>query len=316
MPFPYTDIPNLSTWQSDSSVYFPVRSSDPVLQTIDNLVSAYNDSGNGESHPEILYYLRGSLVFWSKKVNVVPKNTAPDNTNPQNALPQTAKFSSNAEGNKAVGELLAIVTTKLTALHILSSPELLDETLFGIYGKANDDQNNDNKLLKRATQEGISYVYLEEDGLRRKYKLRFRGGIAWRWYSVKSAYALFDTTDNLESQSNDQMTHFIMDRRGRIYAGFDKDVRWFKHSSLIGGQATLAAGRLRAQDGKITQVQNDSGQHEPGHQQMRNLLERLHLYGADLSNTVIIRHHDKKRFSAAEVRGRRGAWPDGNTANW
>lgn len=316
MPFPYTDIPKLSMWQSDSSVYFPLRSSDPVLQTIDDLVSAYGDSDNGESRPEILYYLRGSLVFWSKKVNAVPKNTAPDNTNPQNALPQTAKFSSNAEGIKAVGELLAIVTTKLTQLHTVSSPELLDETLLGIYGKANDAQDYDNKTITKAKELGASYVYLEEDGLRRKYKLRFRGSVAWRWYSVKSAYAPFDTTDNLESQSNDQMTHFIMDRRGRIYAGFDKDVRWFKHSSLIGGQATLAAGRLSAKDGKIIQIENDSGHYEPGHQQMRNLLDRLHLYGADLSQTTIIRHQDKSKFSAAEVRAKRGAWPDGKTMNW
>lgn len=316
MPSPYTEIPTLTAWQSDSAAYLPVRTNDRVLQAIDGLVSAYGDSDNVESRPEILFYLRGSLIFWSKKVNVVPKNTAPDNVSPHNVLPQTAVFSSNAEGKTAVDELLAIVTTKLTELHTLTSSEALDDALFGIYGKGNDAQSYDDRMIERAKKEGKTYVYLVEDGLRRKYKLRFRNGVAWRWYSVKSAYALFDTTDNLESQSSDKMTHFIMDRRGRIYAGFDKDVAWFKHSSLIGGQGTLAAGRLGAQDGKITVIENDSGHYEPGHQQMRNLLERLHLYGADFSKTVILRHNDKKQFSAEAVRGKRGAWPDGKTANW
>jgi hypothetical protein len=310
MPFPYTDIPNLNMWQSDSSAYFPSRSTDRVLKAIDDLVSAYHDPNYAGSGPEILFYLRSALMFWAKKVNVVPKNSAPTNVNPSNALPKTSVFSGSASGNKAVDELLTIVSKKLTEHH---TSEALDDTLFQIYGKPNDDQRNDTKFLARARNEGKSYVYLEEDGLRRKYKLRFRDGIAWRWYDRMSKYAHFDTTDNTESQKPDQMTHFVMDRRGRIYAGFDKNVDWFKHSSLIGGQGTLAAGRLSAKDGKITLVQNDSGHYEPDQQQMRNLLERLYLYGADLSHTVIRRHSDNKEFSASAVRTSRGRWPDGLT---
>lgn len=311
MPFPYADIPSLATWQSDSSDYFPQRANDRVLKTIDDLVSAYNDGPNIHSRPEVLFYLRSALLFWSQKVNVVPKNTAPHNANPQNALPSTAKFSGNQQGAPAIQQLLAIVSTKLVDHHGVNSPDALGDTLFGIYSKPNDDQANDTKILMRCRKENLTYVYLEEDGLRRKYKLRFRDGIVWRWYDWKSEYAHFDTTDNNESQMRDQMTHFVMDRRGRLYAGFDMSVKWFKHSSLIGGQGTLAAGRLGAQDGKITRIQNDSGHYEPGHQQMRNLLERLHLYGADLSHSVVIRHFDKKQFNAGDVRASRGGWPDG-----
>ncbi|MFN7995045.1 MAG: hypothetical protein U0Q18_15665 [Bryobacteraceae bacterium] len=311
MPFPYADIPSLVTWQSDSTEYFPSRPTDRVLKAVDDLVAAYNDLNAGGSGPEILFYLRSALVFWAKKVNVVPKNTPPDGVRPLNALPRTAVFSGSDQGNRAIAELLAIVTKKLVEHHSLNSPDALDGALFNTYSKPNEDEANDTKYLKRCREQGLSYVYLEEDGLRRKYKLRFRDGIAWRWYDRTSEYAHFDTTDNTESQMRDKMTHFVMDRRGRLYAGFDLSVKWFKHSSLIGGQGTLAAGRLGAQDGRITRIENDSGHYEPGHQQMRNLLERLHLYGADLSHAVILRHMDKHEFSAAEVRASRGQWPDG-----
>lgn len=311
MPFPYEDIPSSAMWQSDSSTDFPDRSSDRVVQVIDDLVSAYNEVGNRDHGPEILFYLRSALVFWSKKVNLIPKNKAPDNTKPTNVLPTTAVFTGRVEGSKSVVELLTIVSKKLMDHHSLNSSEALDDTLFTTYNKPNDDIRNDTKVLNTFPNLGHTFVYLEEDGLRRKYKLRFRDGIAWRWYGGKSEYAHFDTTDNTESQMKDKMTHFVMDRRGRVYAGFDLSVKWFKHSSLIGGQATLAAGRLGAENGKIIRVQNDSGHYEPGHQQMRNFLERLHLYGVDLSRTVVVRHLDRREFTAAEVRASRGQWPDG-----
>jgi hypothetical protein len=311
MPFPYADIPTSNTWQSDSSADFPVRAGDRVLQTIDDLVLAYNDVEKVDSRPEILFYLRSALTFWSKKVNVIPKNTAPDNVNPTNALPHTAVFSGREQGSNSIVELLSIVSKKLIEHHSLNSSEALDDTLFNTYGKPNDDLRNDKKVITTYPERNLTFVFLEEDGLRRKYKLRFRDGIAWRWYSGKSEYAHLDTTDNTESQMKDKMTHFVMDRRGRVYAGFDMNVKWFKHSSLIGGQATLAAGRLGAENGRITRVQNDSGHYEPGHQQMRNFLERLLLYGADLSRIVIVRHLDKHEFTAAAVRASRGGWPDG-----
>jgi hypothetical protein len=315
MPFPYADIPNLKTWQSDSSAYFAARSSDRVLQTIDELVAACNDATLVAAHPEFLFYLRGALRFWSNKVNKVPANKPPDNANPTNALPTKAVFSGSEQRTRAIAELLSVVSRKLAEHHGLGSTTALEDTLFNTYGRPNHEQGNDDVFIQRyRDQEGV-YVYLEEDGLRRKYKLRFRDGLAWRWYERNQNYARFDTTDNTESETNDRMTHFVMDRRGRIYAGFDKDVVWFKHSSLIGGQGTLAAGRMRADNGRISFVENDSGHYQPAHQQMRNLLERLQLYGANTTNTQIRRLSDKTVFQASAVKASSGAWPDGRTGH-
>src|SRR5581483_5501399 len=143
MPFPYADIPSLATWQSDSSEYFPSRSTDRVLKAIDDLVSAYNDLNASGSGPEVLFYLRSSLLYWAKKVNVIPKNKPPDKVNPSNALPRTAVFSGSEQGSPAVAELLAIVSKKLMEHHSLNSPDALDGTLFTTYSKPNDDEAND-----------------------------------------------------------------------------------------------------------------------------------------------------------------------------
>jgi hypothetical protein len=158
-------------------------------------------------------------------------------------------------------------------------------------------------------------IYLVEDGHRRRFKLKFRGAMAYRWYERKSSYEIFDTTDNTESEIGDGMTHFVMDLRGRIYAGYTKgDETWFKHSSLVGGSPVLAAGRLRAEQGRIVFIQNDSGHYKPDHQQMRNVLQRLELYGQLSGNIVICRQSDKKKFRGSDVMRSLGGWPKDSLA--
>jgi hypothetical protein len=180
------------------------------------------------------------------------------------------------------------------------------------YGADNHGREADADWLSRHADVSI---YLTNDGLRRKYKLRFREGIAWRWSAGANGYARFDSTDNSESETPDQKVHVVMDQRGRIYCGFDKDAIWFKHSSLVGGLDALAAGRMKVVAGVITEIENDSGHYHPNHVHMRNLLQRLQLYGADIARAAIVRNSDKKRFTAPAVLNSAGKWPDGQTGH-
>jgi hypothetical protein len=307
MPFPYTAIPTLDVWQKDSSAVLSVRASDPVLQVIDSLVAASHRVGMQEIRQETLFYLRQALKFWLKKVNVVPANQAPEGLSSTN-LPKTAKFSGREGRTDAISALLSIVNDGLRdLLHVASDP-MLAIRLNELYGADNHGVASDQQWLHKHAD--VS-VFLTTEATQRKYKLRFREGVAWRW--VDTGYVRFDSTDNRESESNDQMVHFVMDQRGRIYAGFDKDAVWFKHSSLVGGQNAHAAGRMKLQSGLVTFVENDSGHYQPAHQQMRNLLRRLQLYGAPLTGTTVRRISDKKTFAATEMLANQGAWPDGYT---
>lgn len=305
MPFPYTEIPTLQVWQADSSVAFGVRASDPVLQVIDSLVAASRQPELQAVRQETLFYLRQALKFWLTKVNAVPKNQAPEGLTSAN-LPATAKFAGREGRDKAMAALLVVVNTELRGLLAVASDAGLNVALNDLYGAGNHGVASDRDWLDRHAD--VS-VFLTTEGLQRKYKLRFRAGVAWRW--VDDGYVRFDSTDNRESETNDQMVHFVMDQRGRIYAGFDKDAVWFKHSSLVGGRDAHAAGRMKIQSGQVTVVENDSGHYQPAHQHMRNLLRRLQLYGAPLVDTKVRRNSDKTVFTAPQMLTHQGAWPDG-----
>jgi hypothetical protein len=309
MPPPYYQIPTLGTWQSDSSVWYASRSSDHALTAIDNLVSAYHNPALGGMQAETLFYLRSAILFWLKRINVVPGNNAPTGLNSTN-LPATAKVNGNASRAPALQHLLDVVNSELRTIFNASSDGGLRLQLMQTYGANNQGAVSDQQWLGNQGHAAVS-VYLVGAGMQRKYKLRFRSGVAWRWNPVTNAYSVFDSTDNRESEINDQMVHFVMNQKGAIYAGFDKNAVWFKHSSLVGGEDALAAGRMKVQHGSITLIENDSGHYAPIFKHMLNVLHRLQMYGSDLTNTRVRRVSDKAVFTAAYMLASLTSWPDG-----
>ena len=77
MPPPYEQIPSLDNWKSDSFAWFALRSSDHVLLTIDSLIADYHDVNLAAVQRESLYFLRCALIFWIRKLNIVPGNATP-----------------------------------------------------------------------------------------------------------------------------------------------------------------------------------------------------------------------------------------------
>jgi hypothetical protein len=311
MSYPYKAIPSLNTWTSDSSVMFAFRSSDRVLVVVDNLVAAFHDDKLKSSRPEILFHLRQALRFWIKKVNVKHNNKPPDNHKAE-ALPSARVFVGEDGRLEAMEALLAVADQLLSKHFDAVNDEQLVEALVENYGSKNHEAEKDENFLEKyGDKVDVSMTYLRADGAKRKYKLRFRGGKAWRWKPVPDDYVIFDSTDNTESEIYDQLVHFVMDDRGRIYAGFEMHTDWFKHSSLVGGGAAFSAGRMKVVKGVVTHVVNDSGHYQPDHRHMRNLVQRLVLYGANISNTTVRRLSDKKVFTAEKVRSTLSSWPDG-----
>jgi hypothetical protein len=310
MPYPYHAIPTLATWQSDSSVFLSIRSRDRLMGTIDSLVAAYHDPTLVAVQRETLFYLRSAILYWLKRINATPKNTAPTGLNSSN-LPATVKVSGAAGRTEAVRALHVIVTSELFTQFRVRSELALKTSLQTTYGATNHGLATDQQWLMGAGHAAMS-VYLTTAGAQRMYKLRFRNGVAWRWKFATNNYAIFDSTDNTESETNDRKVHFVMNKKGAIYAGFDRNAIWFKHSSLVGGEDSLAAGRMRVDSGVVTHVENDSGHYHPVHTHMINLLNRLRVYAADVSRTSVRRMSDRQVFTAAQVLASPATWPDGH----
>lgn len=313
--FPYENFPTFNEWKTDSTVkgIWPstFRVYDSTLGIIDELVRHYNDPNADSVKIETLFYLVDAINYWQKNVN---KDVS--NKNDADNLPVTQKVKGHDNRKSAMSALKMIagdLLTDETDTHTLV--EAVD-ALKPNYSRASHGNvdNTDQHQIEQVQAAGEVAVFLQEKHLQRKYKLRFRDGSAWRWSSANGQNEIYDTTDNSESEINDQKTHFVMNTRGHIFAGFNKAAMWFKHSSLIGGANAYSAGRIKIVAGKVKIIVNDSGHYHPGVQQMRNILHRLRLYGQDISGITIerIQPDPSGSFSSSQiVATTAGTWPDG-----
>lgn len=323
MPIPYDSFPTNDVWRSDSTVsgIMPStwRVTDTALGVIDALVAHCNDVNFQDVRIETLFFLVKACDFWLNKLNKVPANKGqPLDHTTGHGLPSDRKVSGHDDRRSAISALKMISGDLLmnhTHMDSVAAAMTSLEPLFvkSSHGGTADAPGPDQLQIQQVRDIGEVAIFLQEAHLQRRYKLRFRGGVAWRWSPAVNTNAIYDSTNNVESESNDQKTHFVMNSRGHIYAGFDKNAFWFKHSSLIGGANAYSAGRMRIVAGRVVHVENDSGHYHPGIQQMRNLLHRLRLYGANIDDVVVrrIQPGPAANFTGAQIIVSRATWPDG-----
>jgi hypothetical protein len=322
MAIPYDSFPTQEVWETDSAApgwgYSTWRMSDPTLGIIDELVRRYNDPNEVAVQIDILFYLFQATNFWLNKLNKDSDNTGEPIQGLTGArLPVAKKVVGSVDRRSAMsalktitGELLAAHTHHDTAAASVTSLEL-------VYGKASHGVGlhvgSDAHQIAQIQGIGEVAIFLQQAHLQRRYKLRFRDGVAWRWDANAGENAIFDTRNNSESESLDQLTHFVMNTRGHIFAGFDKTAMWFKHSSLIGGANAYSAGRIKIVAGRVVEVVNDSGHYAPTVLQMRNLLFRLKLYGCNVDAINVRRIHPAPigSFPGANILRSGASWPDG-----
>lgn len=323
MPFPYHAFPTNDVWQTDSTVsgIMPStwRVTDPTLGVIDELVRHYNDVNFHAVGIETLFFLIKAIDFWKSKLNKTPTNRGePLDHITGHGLPTTQKVTGHEQRSSAMSALRMIAGDLLMAhTHTDSAASAMAnlEPLFikASHGGTQAHPGPDQVQIQHVRDIGEVAVFLQDAHLQRRYKLRFRNGLAWRWNPGSGSNTLYDTTNNAESESNDRKTHFVMNTRGHIYAGFDKQALWFKHSSLIGGANAYSAGRMIVEAGRVTHIENDSGHYQPGVQQMRNMLRRLRLYGRAI-DTIVVRRLQPlptANFTGAQIVASQANWPDG-----
>jgi hypothetical protein len=226
----------------------------------------------------------------------------------------------NAKKLGAVQGICAFVTAQLRAV-MGATEETFAAELIRFFGKQVDPhgQHEDEAALRN---EMIQYY--TTDVARAPFKLSFRNGLAHKHpidKGIRSAGVVnYDTDaagDNLENGGS----LFVLDPRGRIYVSGREGERSLKHSSFLGGGATLCAGTMRVANGRVAWVSARSGHYRPTVTQMVNLLERLRSYQVDLLNVMVCRENYTARFQGTPWRNFeackamdlmvRRAWPTG-----
>jgi hypothetical protein len=133
---------------------------------------------------------------------------------------------------------------------------------------------------------------------RRSFKLSFRHGLAHR-KELNGRDGVITLVPYDTARANEEVecggSLFVMDTKGRIYAG-TRDQTGLRHSSFLAGAPTLAAGGLRVVDGQVVWVSGRSGHYEPSVRQMVTLLERLRALQVDLSKVTVYRLHGRRQF--------------------
>lgn len=177
--------------------------------------------------------------------------------------------------------------------------ELFSQNLIGLEA-VNLHAEEDAREIQSGTM-----ARLQTDVARTQFKLAFRNGVAHTWNfngAVKGSLEPYDTDKQANSNGGQHaLEHggamFVMDTQGRIYANarFENFLN-FKHSSFMDGANVLAAGTIRAENGRIKWVSAKSGHYQPTVRHMVSFLERLLTYKVDLSQVTFYRMREGREF--------------------
>ncbi|HZU25359.1 MAG TPA: hypothetical protein VFA04_07545 [Bryobacteraceae bacterium] len=302
MPFPYSDIPTVNTWKEDSKLWFDAsRDKEAPTKRIDDLLTEYAAAGDAQSRKAILCYIVNATRYWMKNAGV-----------------RSDKLSARTGRMEALCALRDVAKRKLAqAMNLPDTFNVDNAVLYELGTDMYDRQSTLATDLKLAAAGALAWL----DGTElRTRKLCFRSGMAYRCsdataHGAAKTLTLFDTTGNKENpREMRDFALYVMGDNGRIYAGGHLTKFMFNHSSFLQGQRVAAAGEIRCIQGRIDTLSASSGHYHPTMQQMVNVLERLAVYGVDLSGVKVLRKYKKgddkmtEECAASDVLARR-AWP-------
>jgi hypothetical protein len=253
----FHSMPSYKDWQKKSSVIFAFRSTDRVLKQIDDLVKLYWRMPDGQA--EIAYQIYRATTYWMKYVGV--------------------KFKGTERRMDSIEGLHAYIKKSFAQAYNLDLDEI-DDLLLMIFGKPVHVAYEDTEVFN----ESRTVLYVKDEQERRKYKLAFRKGLAYK-RDQEGNLVLYDTQHETGKDADGESI-FVMDRHGRIYTG-SYNRGEFHHSSFLSGFWSTSAGVMKVTRGQIVTVCPDSGHYQPGPQQMLNIVERLKTLGVELHKLTV-----------------------------
>ncbi len=252
---------------------------------------ANKKSGNHEYHIIQLYL---TTKYWLSKVGKKPK------TGPKN--PQE-KFTAGQKTVELIQALNVIIHSKLSTYLKESNIDNADNNI-DVDALLFESFQVNSHMAKEDDFESKDVICLSSDEDRRRYKIKFRNGMAYRCNSLdggNEVYILYDTKTSGESECSDEWVHFALDKRGRLYVGFRKDKTFF-HSSFLAGDPVICAGKLRIVNGQITGISDESGHYQPTALNIANALYLLMARGVNVDVIWAYTYKNKEApYSAREI---------------
>lgn len=138
--------------------------------------------------------------------------------------------------------------------------------------------------------------YLSEQE-RRKYKLIFKGGLAYqqKWWENSEGLTLADTEIRNYNKDNviaNLFGGYAVSMSGDFYSGPHNPPGGIRgnaryHSSYLAGDAVLCAGEIRIKSGVVTHINNGSGHYQPDSSNLARAVESLAIQGINIRNILV-----------------------------
>lgn len=273
----YTAIPTVDQFRKDSSITLAIRSSDPILVRIDDLLINYRTAPEEAIRKLALFDLFLTANFW---IDQFTKKRA----------------AFRKERYPAVMALFESVVRELGRMLSESTPHGVANRMREMFGAALGPHG----LLVDADPR-MNYRPFSKDELVQG-RIWFRNGLAMRVQWNDSGLAIRTTHVNSadyfqevrrQGAGNqlDGYGGFIMTMNREIFMLQHKIARdggaSTFHSSYTDGSPVAMAGTMRIVQGKILAVRTDSGHYQPGVHNLAGLLMALRMYQVDLAGILL-----------------------------
>lgn len=280
----FQQFPSCDQWKKESSVgsrwSTPFRKHDRVLVAIDEMVKRINKGVEGG---ERLYELCGLFfctLYWN------------------NHYKQHSKMDSGRRG--------AIMSLNMTVANELVAPlncslNNLALTLQQIFGKTMNEHGLD---LDTVNDPKYFDVFAEdkkfrEQEIRQREKCRaiFKNS---KLYALQGQPLGLNALTTLQNRLHGLRYGFVMTMSNELFVGLFGDTHAKYHSSFMSGKPVQCAGTIRVIDGRITEIENDSGHYTPRDASLAKVLRHLKNVGINIAGIKVCGHAESMRLDIQE----------------
>lgn len=254
---PFVEAPTPAMWKADTAEgRVGGRANDPVLRSIDELVSSLASATDG-----VRLYVLGQLffntMFW---LNHQPKHPLMDTCNrkPVMALNMFAGNTLAACLGCGHGQLAG----RLQNLYGVRM------TPYGVEVDAKEDPRYFNATQREVFRTFVVYGKLTH----------YRSGGQGR----------FDILDSQNCYTDGRPGYgFVLSMSNELFIGHFGQMRKTYHSTFLAGRPVQCAGTIQLKNGTVTHISNNSGHYKPIDQSLLKVLLYLKMNGLDVRDVIV-----------------------------
>ncbi len=268
----YTEIPKLSAWKSDSSVFLATRKNDIVLDRIDHLIDAYHKTVEAAKQFIFLCDIFMTADYWLKMIAM--RQSSP-----------TVSANLEKGREKAMWALYRCGAARLCKAFGCTINGLPRE-LELMWGRSLTWVGVDVDMKKHCAE----YLTRAEAA---QYRLWFRNGRAYQmpWWNTSGgnkpqladsshAYDAAAMAKRIDAKGYGffvlTMSRDLYMAKHRVFGGQGKP--GFYHSSYVGGDSVQCSGTMLIEGGVVKRIRLNSGHYMPHESNLRALIMALRMW--------------------------------------